>query len=216
MEMMNELMENFSGIYLVIDPSMEEIHLLDTLGKVVPKKPCAIQIWDNFKSSGHAHTLIPKIQKICEGKVPVLLNNHADWVEHYELDGIHYDEVSPKKLAEIQKLQSIGKIVGATINNDLTEIKRLIHLKMDYLSFCSIFPSSTANSCELVDFETIKKVREITAIPIFLSGGITTKNISQLQSLDFDGIAVVSGIMSAEDPEKAIFHYQELLKELLK
>ena len=39
-----------TGIYLVIDPSMEENQLLASLEKAVSGKPCAIQIWDNFHS----------------------------------------------------------------------------------------------------------------------------------------------------------------------
>jgi thiamine-phosphate pyrophosphorylase len=84
---------------------------------------------------------------------------------------------------------------------------------LDYISFCSVFPSSTSNSCERVTFDTIRKARTITAMPIFLAGGMRLENINKLSELDYNGVAVISGIMQAEDPAKATKQYNQLLKK---
>ena len=86
---------------------------------------------------------------------------------------------------------------------------------LDYISFCSMFPSSTANSCELVSFETVRQARLITSLPIFLAGGIRPGNIEALKELDYSGIAVVSGVMSANNPAEAINLYHEKLNQSL-
>lgn len=101
--------------------------------------------------------------------------------------------------------------MGITVNNDLSLVQWANDNSFDYISFCSIFPSTTSNSCQLVKFETITKARTITQMPIFLAGGIQPENIYQLNNLDYDGVAVVSGIMSADDPfEKANKYLNEL------
>jgi len=214
---MKQLASINPGIYLVIDPSMEENQLLETLEKTITAKPCALQIWDNFHSHDQVSSLISKIKSICRGTgIPVLINNHPEWAELFGLDGVHFDELPAEYLSLIPALKQQGKIIGVTINNDFKLIQSVLSADVDYLSFCSMFTSSTSNSCELVDFETVKKTRKLTPIPIFLAGGISAENISQLQSLDFDGIAVVSGVMSAPDPTIAISQYQHLLTNLKK
>lgn len=206
-----------TGIYLVIDPSMEGNQLVESLEKAVLAKPCAIQVWDNFHSHDQVSSLICKIKAICRGTgIPILINNHPEWAELFELDGVHFDELPDEFLSSIPALKQQGKIIGVTLNNDFRLIQSILSTDVDYLSFCSMFPSPTANSCELVDFDTVRKTRKQTSIPIFLAGGISTQNISQLQALDFDGIAVVSGVMSAPDPCIAISQYQHLLTDLKK
>lgn len=214
---MNQIDNSNLGIYLVIDPSMEEDQLIQALEKAVSAWPCAVQVWDNFRSPGLAPSLICKIKSVCRGVgVPILINNHPEWAELFDLDGVHFDELPTGYSVAIQNLKRLGKLIGVTVNNDLDLIRKVIIEQVDYLSFCSIFPSSTATSCELVDFDVIKKTRELTSIPIFLAGGISTDNIRELEPLNFDGIAVISGVMKAQDPAKAIFNYHQQLKNLKK
>lgn len=203
------------GLYLVIDPSKDERDLLNALENALKAKLSAVQIWDNFSASSVIPALISKIKVLCTtADVPLLINNHPEWVELFDLDGVHFDEFSQLSADSLRTFRHQGKIVGITINNDLDTIRKSIEMEVDYLSFCSIFPSSTNTSCELVDFEIIRKTRKLTEIPVFLAGGINPENISQLNSLNFDGIAAVSGVMSAADPYAAILDYQQALSKL--
>lgn len=205
------------GLYLVIDPSKEETLLLKSLKQALSAKPCAVQIWDNFPEKPPVAGLIGKIKVLCKAaKVPLLINNHPEWVELFDLDGVHFDEISQFSEKCLKTFHDMRKIVGVTVNNDLKTIKKAVDFGVDYLSFCSMFPSSTSTSCELVDFETVRKTREMTQNPIFLAGGISPQNLADLESLSFDGIAVVSGVMSSEDPKAAILNYQQSLSTLNK
>src|SRR5690606_14732905 len=93
----------------------------------------------------------------------------------------------------------------------LSAVRWAAENEIDYLSFCSMFPSSTANSCELVDFETVRSARSIFQKPIFLAEGLKHGNLGKLEGLLYDGIALISGIMSADDPAGAIRKYYENL-----
>lgn len=44
-------------------------------------------------------------------------------------------------------------------------------------------------------------------MPIFLAGGIKPENIKLLRKLDFDSVAVISGIMGAKNPTAAAQDY---------
>ena len=200
-----------SGIYLVIDPSMDELLLLNKLTLCLKEKLAAVQIWDHFKAEQNINSLLKKVCDLCHAKnVPVLINNRWEFLNDFLLDGVHFDEI-PENYTAMK--ESINKpfLCGLTCNNDLTFVDWASENKLDYISFCSIFPSSTANSCELVDFNIIHQAAMLYSLPIFLAGGIKPENINKLKELDYTGIAVISGIMSSDKPDESIKKYQEKL-----
>lgn len=202
-----------SGIYLIIDPSMDEEILLAKLNVIVNEKISAIQIWDHFKENENIEELVSKISaKTSLHNIPLLINNRWEILKQIPLDGIHFDEI-PENFNHIKKEISRDFLVGITCNNDLATIEYAEKHQFDYISFCSMFPSKTANSCELVSFETIQKAKSIFNGKIFLAGGIDLNTIENLGDLNYDGIAIVSGIMSAGNPSQAIKEYQQKIKK---
>ncbi|MDX1652077.1 MAG: thiamine phosphate synthase [Brumimicrobium sp.] len=202
---MKKRIEN--GIYLVIDPSMEEEILLERIEIVLQEKIVALQIWDNFPKNIKVESLITKICGICQSfGVPVLINNHWELLAHLPLDGVHFDR-RPENYEKIKTVLNKPFISGLTCNNDFADIHWAVKSKLDYISFCSVFHSNTSSSCELVSFETIRKAIEIADFPIFLAGGIRPENMKELRDLNYDGIAVVSGVMNVEDPKEAVRKY---------
>src|SRR5690606_21445536 len=108
------------------------------------------------------------------------------------------------------------KIIGFTGGNDLERIRWANQNQVDYLSFCAMFPSSSAISCEIVKPSTVLLARQLTRLPLFLSGGINPENLKGLSLLDFQGVAIISGIMSAENPAKKVKNYKAALAEIKK
>ena len=202
-----------SGIYLIIDPSMEEEILFAKLNLIVKEKIAAIQVWDNFKEDQNIEELLLKIyEKASPNNIPIIINNRWELLKQSPLDGIHFDEI-PENFNDIKKEINRDFIAGITCNNKLSIIEYAEKHQFDYISFCSMFPSKTANSCELVDFETVQKAKNIFSGKIFLAGGIDLGNIENLSQLNYDGIAVVSGIMSAENPSENIKMYHQKIKK---
>jgi thiamine-phosphate pyrophosphorylase len=199
------------GIYLIIDPSMDRKILLNRLKEIIHEKIAAIQIWDNFKPNENPIAFINEILHLCHPKnIPVLINNHWKLLQETNLDGIHFDH-KREDILQLKNELNRDIITGITCNNDLSIVEWADKNEFDYISFCSMFPSSNANSCELVTFNTVKEARKKTSLSIFLAGGIKPENLELLNELNYSGIAVVSGIMSSEHPIEAIKNYQNKL-----
>ncbi len=211
MEINSNIKQINGGVYLVVNPADNEEILFSKLKRIVEAEIAAVQIWDNFSAKTNQVSFIDKVCIICHQKgIPVLINNQWQLLNLSKADGVHFDE-HPEDIDVIRKIVNRKCIMGITVNNDLSLVQWANDNSFDYISFCSIFPSTTSNSCQLVKFETITKARTITQMPIFLAGGIQPENIYQLNNLDYDGVAVVSGIMSADDPfEKANKYLNEL------
>lgn len=205
---------NNGGIYLVINPKMDEAVLLKKLSVIVTKEICAIQIWDNFKEGQNIIELIHKIHSICNPKnIPLLINNQWEFLTSTELDGVHFDYI-PDSINNIKNKIQREFIIGLTCGNDLTSVEWAADNNADYISFCSMFPSMSAGECEIVNHKTVQKARKIFNKSLFLAGGIYPNNLTELRGLDFDGVAVISGVMSSENPEKTIDNYKNKLEKI--
>lgn len=195
-------------IYLIVDPSLPAIELLAKLANALEAEVYAVQVWDNFTESEPDLELMTAINRLCQRfNVPVIVNNHWQLINQSLAQGVHFDE-PPVDWEHIDTQINVPYIKGITCQNNLDTVHWAATNGFSYLSFCSLFPSATDTSCELVEFDTIRKAREITDMPIFLAGGIRPERMPELSELPYSGVAVVSGIMNAENPMKAVQHYR--------
>jgi thiamine-phosphate pyrophosphorylase len=204
------------GLYLVVDPKPGINNVLPKIKAAIKGGVNIIQLWNNWKQIAAPIEYITEICNLAhEYNVPVIINENWQWLTILPLDGIHFDQI-PKNWNDIREKINRPFIAGLTCGNDQTNIDWSIENKLDYISFCSMYPSSTANSCELIKPETIRNTRMMTNMVIFVAGGITRETIPQLYSLGINGVAVVSAIMKAEDPELAAREFNTLISEQIK
>lgn len=201
------------GLYLVVDPA-------PGLEKILPKIEAAleggvdvIQLWDHWDPVRSQEKFVVSVCDLAHRyQVPVLINNRWRWLETSPLDGVHFDDI-PEDLNQIREQVGRPFLVGITCGNDRARISWAIDTKADYISFCSMFPSATSISCELVRHDVVKAVRALTRMPIFVSGGITFDNLPSLMALGISGVAIVSGIMKSEDPKLAAGKYKQFFSK---
>lgn len=200
------------GIYLIIDPRVDINLLLSQLQILSEFKFSAIQIWDNSVNRNVMDTLIRSVCNIViPKKIPVIINNNWEYLITHKLSGVHFDEI-PDNINAIRNQIKRPFITGLTCNNDLSKVYWAAKNHFNYISFCSMFPSQTATSCQLVNFDTIREARKIFKNPIFLAGGIKPGNLDLLKGLPFDGIATVSGIINRSNPFDELKLYLNKLK----
>jgi thiamine-phosphate pyrophosphorylase len=206
-------MELKDGIYLVIDPSLDLTTLLAKLKSALEGGLAAVQIWDHLPEEKE-DPIISSVAELCAlYHVPVIINNKWSFVLKYNLAGVHFD-IPPVDITSIQEKLPDSTLYGLTTNNEIESIQWAEQYGFQYISFCSMFPSSTANSCDLVEPESIHRAKQHFSGKIFASGGITHQTISNLTSLPLNGVAIVSGIMSSDDPKTAVLTYHKQYKKL--
>lgn len=207
-------MKKLQGLYLVLDPAKDEESLLAGLRQSLAGGVGLVQIWNHWAAAFSRQEklkLIGKVQAVAQRySVPVLINEDWELALDAGLHGVHFDGI-PDNWKEIQ-LALQGKLIGITVGNDLDLVRWADENRLSYISFCSVFASSSVTTCELVTPESIQVARELTQIPIFLSGGIRPENLPQLEKHSYQGIAVISGILGAVDPKQAASDYLEKMK----
>jgi|SRR5699024_649935 len=210
--------QQIGGLYLVVDPKMPRQTLLRKVEQALKGGTDLIQIWNHWPpetTNEEKENLVRSVTKIAKPfAVPVLINNDWELLKNTPLQGIHFDHL-PEHFEQIQA--SIGHpfIAGVTCTNNIKVAEDAAKLGLDYISFCAMFPSPSVDSCEVVEPESVIEARKRTSLPIFLSGGIKPDNLGRLSDLDFDGIAVISGILSDESSEQKADTYKQTLNQFI-
>lgn len=204
------------GIYLIADAELDKSILINKLTEALKSGVSIVQLYNTENKSRLLMDTINTICNMChQFHVPVLVNNDWNLLNGTLLDGVHFDKI-PEDYEQIQKNINKDFFKGITCSNDLLVVKWATHHQFDYISFCSMFPSPSAGQCEIVSFNTVKKARTITDIPFFVAGGINLNNINRLSELPFNGIALISGIMSSADIPSSTKNYIHELHKITK
>lgn len=201
------------GVYLVLDPAMRREVLLDKLKAALLGGVQVIQIWNNWVPGTDKLPLIAELNKVCKPfGIPLLINE--DWAllqRTTHIDGVHFDKI-PDDFGSIKAAIGRRFIAGITCSGNLDIVAWAHQQRLDYISFCSMFPSQSAGSCDIVMPDTVRQARQITDLPIFVSGGITPENTRLLKKqISFNGVAVISGILSTDHPDQKVIQYHNAL-----
>ncbi len=201
----------------MLNPVMDRNLLLEKLEHALKGGVEIVQIWNNWPDSFSADNKKDLISDITEISLrfdaAVLINEEWELLKETDLDGVHFDEI-PENFNSIKSEIKRDFITGITCGNDLNIIQQAIEKGADYISFCAMFPSASVSNCEIVWPETVRKARQMTQLPLFVSGGITPENLRDLKDLNIDGAAVISGIMNSDSPKKSALDYKITLKKI--
>jgi thiamine-phosphate pyrophosphorylase len=202
------------GLYLVVDPALQLELILPKIKQAIAGGIDVLQVWNNWSAGQNKQNIINAICNIAHASnIPVLINEEWQLLQTTQLDGVHFDNV-PTEINAIRQAIAKPFIIGITCGNDLNRIKWANDNRLDYISFCSMFPSPSAGVCEIVKKETVIQARQLTPLPIFVAGGITLNNIEELEDISINGIALISGIMKADDAHATAKNFKEKLATL--
>jgi len=198
------------GLYLVVDLSIKKDELLNKVEKALKGGVDILQVWYNWSDLNYAYEVSKDLLRLAKKyNAPLLINGNYQLANDIGADGVHFDtyEITPDQVKRLNK----NLIVGYTIGNDLNRAIWAEKIGADYISFCACFPTSTVSSCDIVPLEVVKDAKTKLKIPVFASGGINLKNVDRVLETGVDGIAVISAILYADDPENAARKFKEKL-----
>jgi thiamine-phosphate pyrophosphorylase len=132
----------------------------------------------------------------------LLINDRIDVALAVEADGVHLTTTSlPASVA--RRLLGPDRLIGVSTHT-LAEARVASEEGADFLVFGPIFfTPSKAPYGEPVGLDALRAVRATVRSPILAIGGVKQANLDQVLSAGADGIAVISAIISANDPTAA-------------
>jgi thiamine-phosphate diphosphorylase len=95
-------------------------------------------------------------------------------------------------------------LIGISTHN-VTQAVEAENLGANYIGFGPIFPTRSKTAPEpVVGIEGLREVRSRVRLPIVAIGGITAANISEVAHAGSEAPAVLSAVLAAADPARAL------------
>jgi len=187
-------------VYVILDSFyVDERNMRNTCEKVLKGGAEIIQIrakdWDKSKIRKVSKEIYP----ICKDyNVPLIVNDHFDI--GFEFDGSHMgkDDGDPKVARSYLK----DKILGVSCYGNLDLAVKLQDEGIDYVAFSSPYQSPTKDK-DITSFELFRRAKEKLRIPFYAIGGIDDEKAKEMVKWGAYGVAVVSYVLTAKDPEEA-------------
>jgi len=132
----------------------------------------------------------------------LLINDRVDLALAVDADGVHLTTTSlPASIA--RRVLGPGRLIGVSTHT-LAEAQVAADDGADFVVFGPVFYTpSKAPYGEPVGLDALRVVRAAVNIPILAIGGVKQANLDQVLDAGADGIAVISAIISADDPMAA-------------
>lgn len=205
------------SLYLVTDQGLcPGRDLVDVVMEAVAGGVNIVQIREKNSDIRDFFHLAMAIKKALQySNVPLIINDRVDVALACQADGVHVGQTD-LPISVVREMIGPDRIVGVSINT-YEQIKETLQNEVDYLSLSPVFPTPTkADTTEPFGIQGLTKARQITDKPLITIGGINKSNLREIISTGMDGVAVVSAICSAPNPEAAARELADIIRECRK
>ena len=192
------------SVYLVTDRDLSLGRSLDwVVEKAVQGGTTMVQLREKDLDTRPFIEEALRIKKLLEPyDVPLLINDRVDVALAVGADGVHLGQ-NDMPYAAARRILGKEAIIGLSVET-WQQAEEAKDLDVDYIAVSPVYTTPTKE--ELTRELGLEGVRKITGIcpqPAVGIGSIKTHNAGDVIRAGASGVAVVSGICSAEDPEQA-------------
>ncbi|KYH35306.1 regulatory protein TenI [Clostridium tepidiprofundi DSM 19306] len=148
--------------------------------------------------------LANKIKKIIYNKnILLIINSNKRVAQEIKADGYHVGFSD-----FIEQKPDFDGLVGVSVHS-ISEAVLAEQNGADYILISHIFETDCKKGLKPKGTIFIKEVKELVNIPVIALGGINVSNAKQVFDAGADGIAVMSSIMTADEPSKVVRELKE-------
>lgn len=133
--------------------------------------------------------------------VPVIVNDRFDVALAAGAAGVH---VGAEDIAvrDVRRCVPADFIVGASVGCDAEMANALDGA--DYVGIGPVFTTATkADAGAAIGVAGLRRIAHAVALPAVAIGGIHAGNVTEVTGAGVDGVAVISAVLGAQDPEGA-------------
>ena len=196
---------DYLRLYLVTDRDLARGRpLADLVARAVRGGVTAVQLREKTIGARRFLAEVVEIKGLLAGTgVPVFVNDRVDVAIAAAADGVHVGQ-DDLPAADARRLIGPGMLLGVSVATP-EEARAALAAGADYVSVSPVFLTPTKPDAEhAVGLGGVALIRRVVVgSPLLAIGGIDARNARAVAVAGSDGVAVVSALMTAPDPESA-------------
>ncbi len=200
------------GLYVIIDGDwLHGRSHADVTRKAIEGGASVIQLREKTMTKKHLLPLARELKAICsESNVPFIVNDHLDVALDCEADGLHVGQGDlPVDVA--RRLLKPDQVLGCSAST-VEEALAAQSAGADHVGVGSVFATSTKDITVLGP-ERLAEIKRAVSVPVVAIGGIKRENLSAVMNAGADAAAVITAVVSAEDPAAAARELVRMIEE---
>lgn len=204
------------SVYLVTDSELiGKTELSHVVEEAILGGVSMVQLREKTVSTLEFYQKGLEIKKICaKHNTPLIINDRIDIALALDADGVHIGQ-NDMPLTKAREILGKNKIIGLSTPN-LETAEKAQEEGADYLGVGAIFPCNTKKNADNVTINELKKITQKIKIPVVAIGGINTETILQLKNTGISGVAIVSAILTSNNPKKTSENFSKKIKKIKK
>ncbi|BFR49160.1 thiamine phosphate synthase [Nitratidesulfovibrio sp. HK-II] len=192
------------GVYLVTDRALcRGRALADVVAAAVAGGVTVVQLREKHADTHEFVELARALKALLAPRgVPLLINDRVDVAQACRADGVHVGQ-GDMHPAEVRALLGHTALVGLSVET-MDQAREAETLDVDYLGVSPVFATPTkTDTAPPWGLDGLARLRAATGRTLVAIGGIGAANAASVLTAGADGLAVVSALCAADDPERA-------------
>jgi len=192
------------SLYLVTDSALCGTRQLEEVVEAAVRGGCTVvQLREKDLPTGAFVSRARKIKEVLAPyHVPLIINDRVDVALAAQADGVHLGQ-SDMSPMDARRLLGDRAIIGLSIEH-IDEVAVANTLPVDYVAVSPVFATPTKkDTCPPLGLSGSRAVVDRSLHPVIGIGGINRQTVAVAMQTGLRGVAVVSDIMAAVNPEQS-------------
>lgn len=156
------------------------------------------------------------VASVCaDASIPLIVDDRPDIAQTVHATGVHLGQ-RDFPIDAARSVLGPDRIIGATATKP-HQASAAYELGADYIGFGPVFPTTSKRNPKSVKGpEGLAKTCEAVPIPVIAIGGITNDRVRAALEAGAHGVAVLSAVATASDPERATARFRAAIDGVLR
>lgn len=143
--------------------------------------------------------------------IPLIVNDRIDVALAVGADGVHLGQTD-MLIADARRVVGSSMLIGISVEC-VEDAVRAEAEGADYIGISPVFSTPTkTDTASALGLDGVSRIRAAVSLPLVGIGGIKPENAAEILRAGCDGIAVVSAIVSAPDPQRAASELKTIIR----
>lgn len=157
-----------------------------------------------------------RVATVCaDASTPLLIDDHLDIAQATDADGVHLGQ-EDFPIDAARSVLGTSPVIGGTASKP-HQAAEAYERGADYIGFGPVFPTTSKRNPKSVKGpDGLADACEAVPIPVIAIGGITHDRVRSVLEAGAHGIAVLSAVATARNPEQATARFRAAIDGVLR